>query len=486
MITNERQYKITRANAERFRAAIDGFDVAERKKAGIHLTFIEAELSSLNSQLFDLEDELRAYEELQSLEAPVIRIERIDDLAEGLILARIASGLSQRKLAERMGLNQQQIQRYEADKYASASLSRIVQVSEALDIELKNEILVPYQPESFGGVIQKLSQVGLEASFLKSRLLSSTDEVRFSVLSHGSPQDAPTAVDRSIEAVRRVFGWDKDQLFSAHPLSLPTMAGAQARFKMPAKRNADQTALYAVYANYLVRLVLASTPVSKFVLLPDDPKDFLCLFHAHYKEFSFRNLLNFAWDFGIPIVPLCDDGQFHGACWRISGRNVVVMKQKTSHMSRWIFDLMHELYHASQRPEDTDFVVLEAFVSSEERRGSDEEIRAIQFAGEVCLSGRAEELTETVVYRSRGNIRRFKSVAARLAEEENVDVGLLANYLAFRLQMQGIHWWGAAANLQRDGDDPWTIARDVFCERFSFVDLDEVDGSILERALERI
>ena len=74
MITNERQYKITRANAEKFKAAIDGFDVAERKKAGIHLTFIETELSSLNSQLFDLEEELR------SLEAPVIRIDRIDDL----------------------------------------------------------------------------------------------------------------------------------------------------------------------------------------------------------------------------------------------------------------------------------------------------------------------------------------------------------------------------------------------------------------------
>ena len=31
MITNERQYKITRANAERFKVAIDGFDVAERE-----------------------------------------------------------------------------------------------------------------------------------------------------------------------------------------------------------------------------------------------------------------------------------------------------------------------------------------------------------------------------------------------------------------------------------------------------------------------
>ena len=114
------------------------------------------------------------------------------------------------------------------------------------------------------------------------------------------------------------------------------MAGTQARKKKPANRNADQTALYAAYANYLARLVLASTPVSKSVLLPNEPEDFLCLFHTHYREFSFRNLRNFSWDFAIPIVPLRDGGQFHGPCWRVSGRNVVVIKQSTPHMSRWI------------------------------------------------------------------------------------------------------------------------------------------------------
>ena len=119
--------------------------MSQREKAGIHPTFIEAELSGLNSQLVDLEQEIRAYEELQSVQAPVIRVERIEDLAEGLIVARIASGLSQRELAERMGLKPQQIQRYESDKYSSASLARIVQVTEALNIELRNEILVPYR-----------------------------------------------------------------------------------------------------------------------------------------------------------------------------------------------------------------------------------------------------------------------------------------------------------------------------------------------------
>ena len=118
-------------------------------------------------------------------------------------------------------------------------------------------------------------------------------------------------------------------------------------------------------------------------------------------------------------------------------------------------------------------------------RESEEEIRASQFAGEVALRGQAEKLTQVVIDQSKGDIRRVKSLVSQVAEANDFDVGLFANYLAFRLQMQGINWWGAAANLQRGGEDAWGIARDVFCERFSFEGLDATDQSILDRALER-
>ena len=52
----------------------------------------------------------------------------VSALPEMLIKARIARGMTQRDLAARIGLKEQQIQRYEATDYASASLSRIMDV----------------------------------------------------------------------------------------------------------------------------------------------------------------------------------------------------------------------------------------------------------------------------------------------------------------------------------------------------------------------
>jgi transcriptional regulator with XRE-family HTH domain len=59
-----------------------------------------------------------------------------------LIRARIARGLTQRDLAIKLGLKEQQIQRYEETDYASASLARINEVIRALDIEVKEEVIL--------------------------------------------------------------------------------------------------------------------------------------------------------------------------------------------------------------------------------------------------------------------------------------------------------------------------------------------------------
>ena len=56
----------------------------------------------------------------------------LENLPEMLVEERLRLELTQKQLAEKMGLKEQQIQRYEATRYQSASLRRLQEVAEAL------------------------------------------------------------------------------------------------------------------------------------------------------------------------------------------------------------------------------------------------------------------------------------------------------------------------------------------------------------------
>lgn len=60
MIKNERQYRITKAEVERFEGALRRFDATEIP-AGVHPLLRKAERDGMASQLDDLKDQLREY-----------------------------------------------------------------------------------------------------------------------------------------------------------------------------------------------------------------------------------------------------------------------------------------------------------------------------------------------------------------------------------------------------------------------------------------
>ena len=137
MITNERQYRITRNRANRFEQALEEFNADAPKRAGVHPRLVQAEREAMESQLASLRGELEEYEHLKSAGVSAIVVTSIDGLPEGLIKARIARGLSQHQLAQRLDLKAQQIQRYEAERYASASYQRLCEVAHALGVGSK-------------------------------------------------------------------------------------------------------------------------------------------------------------------------------------------------------------------------------------------------------------------------------------------------------------------------------------------------------------
>jgi DNA-binding XRE family transcriptional regulator len=137
MIKNARQYLITKAQAKRFKDAIAAFD---NTATDTHPLLAKAQRGALVSQLAELKWQLDEYEKLRSGKLKILKKSSFQELPIELIRARIARGLTQKDLARKLGVKEQQIQRYEETDYASASLSRVNEVIKALDIEVREEI----------------------------------------------------------------------------------------------------------------------------------------------------------------------------------------------------------------------------------------------------------------------------------------------------------------------------------------------------------
>ncbi len=129
MITNEVQYRATKAHLAKFEEA-----AANLETRGDRSKLAELELGAVRAQADDLRSELAEYELLRSGTVSSFDASSLSDLAILLVKARIARGWTQRQLAGALGIAEQQVQRYESTGYRAASLARICDVAAALGV----------------------------------------------------------------------------------------------------------------------------------------------------------------------------------------------------------------------------------------------------------------------------------------------------------------------------------------------------------------
>jgi DNA-binding Xre family transcriptional regulator len=134
MITNERQYLITQAQAAKFREAL-----AAAPAEALHPKAQKAMRDGMRSQLAELEEQLAEYDALRTGKVVSFKMDSITGIGDALVKARIIRKLTHKALAERMDLAEQQIQRYEATRYAGVSIERLQAVADALNLRV-NEV----------------------------------------------------------------------------------------------------------------------------------------------------------------------------------------------------------------------------------------------------------------------------------------------------------------------------------------------------------
>jgi HTH-type transcriptional regulator/antitoxin HigA len=130
MIYSDRQYQVSRAELSKLQAALAA-TIADAKD---DLSTIEAD--ALRSQISDIEAEISEYELLKLGQVTFSGTCALSELPRVLVQARIARGLSQTDLAAQLDMKPQQVQRYEATNYMSASLARLIEVATVLDVKI--------------------------------------------------------------------------------------------------------------------------------------------------------------------------------------------------------------------------------------------------------------------------------------------------------------------------------------------------------------
>jgi len=133
MIATEREYAVSRGQRRELLAVRATYLAHPQEDPSAQ----EWLVASVDSVLARVDAEIGEYEALRAGSVRAVPVSGLDDLPGALVQARIAAGLTQRQLAERLEVAEQAVQRDEAGGYARATLDRLQRVAEALGLQVE-------------------------------------------------------------------------------------------------------------------------------------------------------------------------------------------------------------------------------------------------------------------------------------------------------------------------------------------------------------
>jgi HTH-type transcriptional regulator/antitoxin HigA len=153
-IFNERDARRAKATLEKAREFSSATSSFESARSGLSAAVTEKHRRAVAGAVAELSASLLRYEAAKTGNVETMMQAYRSDPGTALVVARIARGMSQAALAEQLGLREQQIQRYEADRYRSIGLGNYRRIANVLGVELLAQLKAGAQTQ-FAGPPQK-------------------------------------------------------------------------------------------------------------------------------------------------------------------------------------------------------------------------------------------------------------------------------------------------------------------------------------------
>ncbi len=467
---------MTRAQVRAFENAI--LELSKQPiPAGIDPGFADVQKRALESQLEEMNSDVKEYEALKTGKVTAFEARSLSELPSLLVKARIARGVTHKELAARLEVKEQQVQRWESNEFSGASLDNLKAIADALGVVFTQQLFVPRADVTPRRFFASLSEAGLSPDFIMTRIIPSHVATVFRQGRAGLNEIVNTA-----STVSRIFGLKLNDVVEMRVPQLDFTALAATRFKVPARVNKRAVGAYTVYAHYLSALLVSCVEKPAVRDLPKTAHEFHLSVTARGKPMTFESVLRFLWECGVIVLPLSDAGGFHGAVWKIKERFTMALKQSTQLETRWLYDALHETGHIENGDVTGDVSLIEDQEISPQVSGSEEEM-ANEWAEDALFDGRSDMIEDACTKACNGRLQKLKSVLPKVAKDFNVNLGSLANHMAYRLAGQNENWWGAAGNLQVESKSPFGLGRDVLFEWVNLSRLNTFDRKLLLRAL---
>lgn len=140
MIRTEHEYQRALASLKRDAEVIEA-QRRQLREQGITGQGVELALQPMESFRQQLEEEVRAYERMKRGEFDVLH--SLTGIGGWLIGIRIALGMTQRELAERLSVSEAQVSRDERHEYYGITIERAQRILEAFGTRFRMEIEEP-------------------------------------------------------------------------------------------------------------------------------------------------------------------------------------------------------------------------------------------------------------------------------------------------------------------------------------------------------
>jgi transcriptional regulator with XRE-family HTH domain/Zn-dependent peptidase ImmA (M78 family) len=364
-------------------------------------------------------------------------------------------GLSQRALAQLIGMSAPQLSKIESG-FFDLRVSTVHTLLRAMGATLA-DIAGPHAAEVSQQELRKRARRAGVPGDMLDRLLAHTPLASVSAL------------------LVHAFDWSRDSLANGVPTNGPLPVGV--RYKSLRSQQPQ-----APLVNVSYRLSVTVRTFGQYVPYSGVPADPAILRRgalAAGGRVTLHSLLQWADAAGVPVIPVHGRGGFSAAAWTVDEVPVVVLKETREFMAFWLFDLAHELGHIARgHVAQSGIMDVDA---PDVRSGADrDEQEANEFALQLLLPDH-EVLIHEVRVQTRGNYLRFKGAVAAVAASAGVSAGLLGMVAAYEMQEVGEYKdrWGSASNLARSEGSGRPVAQQALWRHLSAEKLPDVDKELV-------